>query len=184
MTGEGRRTALAAPRRTRPAADIALDPVRGALSQDARSDADRVLSAARRDAATVLDGARSRAAAVLAAAAAAGKADAAARRARTAAQARRERRGAMLAAQTEAYAELSARVRNAVLELPRQCPDLRARLATRGRAELGPEAVLTPTADGGVLAEIPGRRLDLSLEALAQLAVDGLGADVDQLWQP
>jgi hypothetical protein len=39
-------------------------------------------------------------------------------------------------------------------------------------------------ADGGVLAELDGRRLDLSLDALADLAVDDLGAELELLWQP
>jgi acetate kinase len=38
--------------------------------------------------------------------------------------------------------------------------------------------------DGGLLAETPGRRLDLSLDALADLAVDALGAEASRLWEP
>ncbi|NMH97778.1 hypothetical protein [Pseudonocardia acidicola] len=187
MSGLRQRTAATAPSRlqdARTAADTALDPVRAALLREARADADRVVGAARCDAAAVLDAARARAAAVLAAATAAGKADGAARAARAQARARRERHAAVLAARTAAYAELRAQVRAAVRELPRWCPDLRDRLAARARAVLGPEAVLTATPDGGVLAELPGRRLELSLDALADLAVDGLGAEAELLWRP
>ena len=68
--------------------------------------------------------------------------------------------------------------------LPVSHPQLRDRLAARARAELGPDARITDATDGGLLAEAPGRRLDLSLDALADLAVDALGAEVNRLWAP
>jgi hypothetical protein len=175
------RTAPVAPART--AADLALDPVRSALLRAARSDADAVVADAVRDAAAVLAGARSRAAAVLAAAAAEGRADAASRAARERARARRDRRTAELTAWSAAREELRAHVRAVVRELPGACPDLRERLVTRIRAELGPDAALTATPDGGLTGEVPGRRLELSLDALADLAVDALGPDVERLWR-
>ena len=191
MTGIREHAAPAVPPRVRvapvaPVATVAtvvaLDPVRSALLGAAMAEAEAVVSAAERDAAAVLAAARSRAAAVLAAATAAGRADAAARTARERSLARRTRRTAELTAQSAARDELRARVRAAVRDLPASCPDLHDRLAERIRAELGPAAVLGGTSDGGLAGEVPGRRLELSLDALADLAVDGLGPDVERLW--
>lgn len=168
----------------RPPADAALEPVRAALLAAARAEGERLVAAAERDAAAVLDAARARAAAVLDAATAAGRADAAARAARERSAARRTRRTAELSARSAARDELRALVRAAVRDLRTSCPDLRERLAVRIRAELGPDALLAPTSDGGLVGEVPGRRLELSLEALADLAVDRLGPDVERLWLP
>lgn len=168
----------------RVATAVALDPVRAALLRAARAEAAGVVAAAERDAAAVLAAARSRATAVLAAAAAAGRSDAATRLARERSVARRNRRTADLATRSAARDGLLARVRAAVRELPASHPELPGRLTDRIRTELGPDAVLTPTPDGGLAGEVPGRRLELSLDALADLAVDGLGPDVELLWQP
>ncbi|EKX65016.1 hypothetical protein STRIP9103_07529 [Streptomyces ipomoeae 91-03] len=39
-------------------------------------------------------------------------------------------------------------------------------------------------ADGGVVARVPGRRVDLSLTALADRALDRMGGEVRSLWEP
>lgn len=49
---------------------------------------------------------------------------------------------------------------------------------------LGAGAEVTEHADGGVVAQVPGRRVDLSLTALADRALDGMGAEVRSLWEP
>ncbi|MFE3644161.1 hypothetical protein ACFXOM_24710, partial [Streptomyces sp. NPDC059169] len=49
---------------------------------------------------------------------------------------------------------------------------------------LGPDAVITDCAGGGVLAEAPGRRVDLSLATLADRALERNGAEVELLWAP
>jgi hypothetical protein len=49
---------------------------------------------------------------------------------------------------------------------------------------LGPEARITPHADGGVVAVVSGRRADLSLTALATRALDRAGAEAEFLWAP
>lgn len=162
----------------------AVEPVRAALLRAARAAADRDVAAAQHDADDVLATATATVSAMHAAAAEAGRAEAAARNARVQAQARRDRRAAELRGQAAAYAQLRERVRAAVGALPVSHPQLRDRLAARARAELGPDARITDATDGGLLAEAPGRRLDLSLDALADLAVDALGAEVNRLWAP
>ena len=57
-------------------------------------------------------------------------------------------------------------------------------LRARVRAELGPDATVREHPDGGLVAEAPGRRLDLSLPALADDAVDALGGAAAALWAP
>ena len=165
-------------------AATAVEPVRAALLGAARAAADREVAAAQRYAAEVLDTATAGVAATQAAAAGVGRAEAAARTARAQAQARRERRAAELRAQAAAYDELRERVRAAVRALPASFPRLRERLVAQALAELGPDARITDTPDGGLLAETPGRRLDLSLDALADLAVHALGAEASLLWSP
>ena len=92
----------------------------------------------------------------------------------------------MLRAQHETYAALhrQARVRVCALSADPSYPALFERLCERARAELGADAVLREHPDGGVVAEVPGRRLDLSLPALADRAVDDLGSEVTRLWAP
>jgi len=165
-------------------AAAAVEPVRAALLGAARAAADRDVDAAHRYAADVLDTATTRVSEVHAAAVEAGRVEAAARTARTQAQARRDRRTAELHDQDAAYAQLRERVRAAVRALPASHPQLRERLVARALTELGPDARITDTPDGGLLAETPGRRLDLSLDALADLAVEALGAEASLLWTP
>ncbi|GAB2920724.1 hypothetical protein GCM10027075_20790 [Streptomyces heilongjiangensis] len=61
---------------------------------------------------------------------------------------------------------------------------LRAWLEQRARALLGPAADVAEHADGGVVARAPGRRVDLSLTALADRATDRVGGEVRTLWEP
>ena len=61
---------------------------------------------------------------------------------------------------------------------------LRERLERLARALLGPDAEVTGHPEGGVVARAPGRRVDLSLPALADRALDRLGGEVRALWEP
>ena len=163
----------------------ALEPVRTALLARARADADATTARAEADAADRLAEARTEAAAILAAARSEGEQDAATVRARAAARAHREARETVLRAEREAYGRLYRQARTGVAALradPRY-PALVERLRDRARAQLGAEAVVREHPDGGVVAEVPGRRLDLSLPALADRAVDDLGAEVTRLWR-
>jgi hypothetical protein len=163
-----------------------LGPVREALLAAARADATATAEQAEAAAAAVLDEARARADAIVAAARAEGERDAARTQAREAARVHREGRETVLRAQQEAYARLRIRARAEVRAL-RADPayaGLLERLRSRARAELGEDAEIREHPDGGVVAETPGRWLDLSLPALADQAVDALGAEVTRLWAP
>lgn len=60
--------------------------------------------------------------------------------------------------------------------------ELRARLAARGRAVLGSNAVIADSPQGGVIASAASRRLDLSLPVLALSTLDEMGTEVSSLW--
>jgi vacuolar-type H+-ATPase subunit E/Vma4 len=162
----------------------ALEPVRSALLARARATADADAARAAADADALLEQARARAAGIAATARADGERDAATVRAREAARAHREARETVLRAQQEAYAELrrQARVQVRALQDDPSYPALLERLRRQAVAELGADATVRVHPDGGVVAESAGRRLDLSLPALADRAVDDLGAEVTSLW--
>ena len=63
-------------------------------------------------------------------------------------------------------------------------PRLCQRLRDRALARLGPRAEIREHPDGGVLAEIGSRRVDLGLDGLAENAVSGLGTAAEALWAP
>lgn len=164
----------------------AVAPVREALLAHARAEGADALARAEAAAEQLVSGARDEAAAIRAEARAAGERDAAAIRARDVARARREARGAVLRAQSAAYEELRRRARESVRALREdpEYPVLVDALRARAVARLGSDAVVRELPEGGVLAEVPGRRLDLSLDALADAAVERLGGVVQQLWAP
>jgi erythromycin esterase-like protein len=163
-----------------------LDPVRSALRRRAAADAAAVLAAADAEARAVLAAARREAADIRAAARAEGERDAAAVEAAERARARARARAVVLAARRRAYDRLRDRSRAAVRALRADpvYPRLRERLRERVAARLGPGAEIGEHPDGGVLARDGARRVDLGLDVLADLAVDGLGAEVEQLWAP
>lgn len=164
----------------------ALGPVRAALLARARADAEATVRQAEAAAAALLEEARGQAAALVEQARAEGERDAERLRARRAARAHREARETVVRAQQEAYAELRrrARVQVSALRADPAYPEIRAGLRERARAELGADAVVREPAAGGILAESTAGLLDLSLPALADRAVDDLGAEVIGLWTP
>lgn len=102
------------------------------------------------------------------------------------ARARRTVRSADLAARAAAYRRLRTEVVAAVRRL-RDEPDyprLRARLADEARRLLGPDAVITDAAGGGVYGRTAAARVDCSLDAFAERAVAALGPELDGLWEP
>jgi vacuolar-type H+-ATPase subunit E/Vma4 len=164
----------------------ALAPVREALLKQARDEADRV----QQDAEAAADAVTARAAAeaeqLLAEARRQGAADAALLASLEGSRARRHARASLLAAQREVYEQLRRQAQEAVLRL-REEPDyprLRAELVRQAQAALGPEVVVTDHPQGGVLAQAGGRHVDLSLPALADRAVAGLGGRLERLWAP
>ncbi|MGH8866428.1 MAG: V-type ATP synthase subunit E family protein [Actinomycetes bacterium] len=168
-----------------------LDPVRGSLLARAHADADAIRAEAESDAAALGAEAERESAAILAEARAQGEADAAVVLGAERARARRQARAVVLGAQREAYEALRRHVRTAVAALRDDpgYPDLRSRLAAMARADLagpgdvaGEDVSVRDAPGGGVVAEAPGRRAVYTLEALADRAVDGRGADLASLW--
>ncbi|MGH3390640.1 MAG: V-type ATP synthase subunit E family protein [Actinomadura sp.] len=162
-----------------------LAPVCEALVGRARERADELRRRARQDAAAVLAEARRQAEVIVSEARAEGRAQGRIAGEAERTRARREAREIVLAARRAAYAELYGRVRAAVGDLRDDAcyPRLIERLTEMARQNVPEGAVVEPPG-GGVEAVGPGVRVDLSLEALADLAVDRLGAEVTDLWNP
>jgi vacuolar-type H+-ATPase subunit E/Vma4 len=163
-----------------------LAPVRDFLLARARKDAAGLVTSARTDAAAVTAAAQREAEAILADAQARGAADGAAMAAADLTQARRRARQVVLRAQSGTFDELRRRCRAAVRELPKT-PDygaLRDRLERIARAQTGSAGAISDHPDGGIIVEASGWRLDLSLPALADRAIDALGPELEGLWTP
>jgi vacuolar-type H+-ATPase subunit E/Vma4 len=164
----------------------ALSPVRAGLLRAAHADAEALLAHAEREAAALLDQAGAEARAILDEARRQGEADGSDAARDLLVRARRDARSRVLAARREAYQELRREAAERVRAL-RQTDgytSLRAWLEQRARALLGPAADVSEHADGGVVARAPGRRIDLSLTALADRAVDCVRGEVGSLWEP
>ena len=162
----------------------ALDPVRAELLRTARASADAVLERARADADDTLRRARGTADAVLARARERGAAEGAAGAERERERAARDAWAAELAARAAAYTALRDAVRAGVRRALAGDEAARSAVAAAARDALGPGARVTAVAQGGVTAELPGRRADLSADALADRALDRLGARAETLWEP
>jgi hypothetical protein len=171
---------------TAPAAGPAdpLDPVRAELLRAARADADAVLARARADADETVRTARAEAEALLERAREQGVADGTAAAARERVRARQDAWARELAARAKVYADLRDGVRAGVRDALTKTGILRVRLEKRARTLLGTDARVTATADGGVVAESPGRRVDLSADALADRTLQRHGAEAENLWAP
>lgn len=196
---------------TGPAVDApqsALAPVAAALVERARAHAELVRGEAEREAAAVMRAAERQAAEIIGAARAAGRAEGELQAATERAQARREARAILLGAHSDVYEELRRRVREAVRALRDDpCyPGLLARLTelardaahgaasdgvhdgvhdgARGAAPPEPAPCIVEAAEGGIEATAPGLRVDLSADTLADRALDLLGAEVMELWEP
>ena len=169
-----------------PVADAALDPVRTALRAAARADAAEVLRKAQQHQAELLAEARRIAEEMLATARVEGEAEATADVKARAAQSRRDARRTVLKAQRELYDDLRQRCRVAATALAEEpgSEELRRHLAERAVAQLGPDATVTDSGGGGVLASAGSRRLDLTLPTLAERALARSGAEVTGLWTP
>ena len=162
----------------------ALSPVKESLLANACCDADQLVEQARSDAATTLALAQKQADGIRAEARARGEADAEEILGAERARARREARSIVLNAQREVEEELRTRVRTAVVALIDDIdyPKMRAVLDRRARELLGPDATIVEHSSGGVVAQTRGHRAVLSLEALADYAVERLDARIDGLW--
>lgn len=162
----------------------ALDPVRARLIERARADADAFLDAARAEAAGTIAAAEARAEATLDEARIRGEVLAAGDAAEQLAAAHRDARVLELAAQRAVYDEARDGIDRGIRAL-RDAPDypnILAALERRARDLLGSEALFTEDECGGVIATVPGRRLDLSLPTIATRVADSLGEEVARLW--
>jgi len=168
--------------RTDQALSEALAPVQAALLATARHDADQRVASAHARAAELLAAARERAEGIISAARDAGIADAERVFATEQARSRRAARARTLQARRQAYEQLRLRSREAVLRI-RDEPGyaaVRATLTAVGIRLLGPDAEIVEADGGGVIARSAGRRVNLSLTAFADRAVDAVAAGLDQ----
>jgi vacuolar-type H+-ATPase subunit E/Vma4 len=167
-----------------PALSDPLAPVREALAERARSEAERTLRQADADGAAIRGRAQEEVERILAAARAQGEEDARALIVAESARARRRARAVVLGAQRAAYEDMRAGVREAVRDL-RNDPAYRAwrdRLVERARRTLGEDARMSEHPDGGVSAQAGARRVEYTLAGLAGQVVEGLGHELDGLW--
>ena len=163
-----------------------LEPLVRALRERADRDAAELLARADADAAATLADARARADEVLAKARDAGQRDAATLLAAERSRAEREARAVLLAAQQGAYEDARAAVRAAVCRLRDDpaYPLLVDALRDRARRELGPGATTAELPGGGIEARAGGRRVEYSLEGLADDLLEQVGGDLAELWAP
>ena len=150
-----------------------LEPVVAALRASADADASAVSRDAADRAATSLAAARDQAAQILARAREAGECDARAAITAERMRVRRQARTLVLTAHRAAYERLRAAARDAARRWAEEPGnhDALVRAATR---VLGPRARLREAPGGGIVAEHAGRRLDLSVDTIADRAVDEL----------
>jgi vacuolar-type H+-ATPase subunit E/Vma4 len=150
-----------------------LEPVVAALRAAAEAEASAVARAASVDAAGTLAAARERADGILAAAREAGGRDAHEALTAERVRVRRQARALVLGAHREAYEALRSGAREAVRRWGAEpgAHDALVRAATR---TLGAGVRLREVPDGGLVAENGGRRLDLSLDVIAERTVEEL----------
>ena len=160
-----------------------LEPVRQAVLADARSRADDIVAGARREAREVVDRAQREVDEAVADAV---------RRSTIAARAHADELRARAAADAHTE-ELSARericqqLRDAVREAARglrddpRYPGLLDDLEARARTQLGPDARIERDPEGGIVAVADRRRVDYSLRALAERAIEA-HPEVVTLW--
>lgn len=162
----------------------ALAPVRRSLLAAARKEAADLRSEAAARAPALVEAARFDADRILSAAAQDGAAAARSQAVLRSARARRQAHEIVLTRRNVLRRDLQRQVRESALELrtdPRY-PRLLARLTERSHALLGPEATVAEAPEGGVVAELGSRRLDLSLPALAAVTLESMTQEVSELW--
>jgi vacuolar-type H+-ATPase subunit E/Vma4 len=167
-------------------AATALAPARAYLLRAARTEANQIRAAARAEADQLLSRARQDAERAVRDGAARGRAEAAPLAAAERSRGRSAAQSIVLGAQREAYDELRRRICQLTDGL-RADPGyglLLERLTAVAAAAAGPDATVTASPDGGVLARSGQVMVDCSLPKLAGEAADALGDRVRKLWQP
>ncbi|WP_406253808.1 hypothetical protein [Streptomyces chartreusis] len=164
----------------------ALSPVRAELLRAAHTDAEALLARSEREAAALLDQAHAEARTILDEARQQGEADGADAARDVLVRARRQARSRTLTARRDSHEELRRDAADRVRALRRTdgYASMRTLLEHRARILLGSDAEVTEHPDGGVIARVPGKQVDLSLTALADRALDRMGAEVRSLWEP
>ena len=164
-----------------------VDPLRSAVLSAAETEAESVLDDATSRAAREISDARADVAALVDRARAEGEAAARLEGMRLVGRARSEGRALVLAARRQAYDDLRGRTFAAVTELRAEpaYPHLLDRLQGVAQARLGHGVSLEvdPPSLGGVRASSGPRRIDLTLPALAERCLAGLGTDLERLWR-
>ncbi len=161
---------------------MALAPLRESLLASARREADATVAAATAHAEELVSASRAAAEARIASARAEGTADATRSASAEVTAARLQARTIVLTARSSLDDELRASVRARLHDLRDDAAydRLRVALRHRGRALLGDAAAYREPDGGGVVVETAGRRVDASLDALAQWAVDSaIDADTE-----
>lgn len=158
----------------------ALEPVRAALSAAARRDAERAQQQARLTQAEILAAASAQADEVRRQARKRGAAEASATLRAEQARAGRHARAEILRARRDGYEALQVAARAAVETLRDDpaYPRARQRMVDLVRELLGPRADVVEGTGGGVVGQVPGRRVDLSLAGFAARAVDAEAAEL------
>jgi vacuolar-type H+-ATPase subunit E/Vma4 len=163
-----------------------LGPVRDALLEDAAAEADQVAADANRDAALLVDGAERDAEREIERANRRGAQSAEVRAAGMIAQARGDAHQAILSARQDVRSRLHDAVHVAAQDLR---ADIRYQalldeLERLARGQLGADAEIErdPDQQGGIIAVADSRRVDYTLAALANRALDAHADQVAQLW--
>lgn len=164
----------------------ALDPVRESLVSAARARAEQLGRSAQQEADAVRAAAQLEADEILAQAVAEGERTARSAAALRSARVRREAHETVLAQRSAIRAELQRQVAEAATALqadPRYA-ELVTRLTERCRAVLGPDADVSTSPHGGVVARSGSRHLDLSLPTLAAQTLEAMAGEVSEVWAP
>jgi len=164
----------------------ALAPLVSALLDRARREAGATLARADEDAQAIVAQARAEADALLADARAKGAADGAAVSAAARMHAERDARRIVLEAQSAAREDLRTAAREAVSGLRNdpQYPEMIEALRARAIHELGPQVTVTALEGGGIAAEAGSRRVEYSLDALADDLMDRMERRDGRLHEP
>jgi len=157
-----------------------LEPVRDALVERTRAASADLVAAAASDARARMAAGRAEAGSLLDAAREAGRREAAERLREERADAEQWARSRVLSARRALFDQLRERSCAALRDLLAD-PWHRAALRAIARRELGPDAAIADTEDGGITATTPaGRHLDASVGALVDAALARL--DLEALW--
>jgi hypothetical protein len=164
--------------------ESALDPVRRALLDDAARQADELVQAERTAAVERTSAAEQRATDEVERARRRARATATARTDRAVAEARRRAHAQVLQTDADIADELTIRVHQAagaMVDDPRY-PGLLSRLESLARGQLGAGAnVVVDEVEGGVVADLDGRRVDYRLTALADRALALVADDLEEM---